>query len=450
MPALTLDIKTPNTLEKMAVKTAKALDQLSMREAKLNALMAKGMKTGKVSGELAKKTSAALVRMKKQIVEQSAKEIAMGGKREADGKKQLSFTDKLSKNYLMVRDAVMIAWRAAKAMTLDAMEKGNEIAKMTKAMQFEVDMFASGTDTGKQFQEIEKFAKGNVKLTKEMTDQWIKFRKASTNTNVVSNEQAASMLKVWADIRAISQSSEEASKVTDEWLSKFAEAPYLAARFLSQVKAAHKGWEKIGTGELFKNMKGPLALEDKMEAASNKMTAALAPLTKLLNDLKSGFADFMSKLAGNKMFKNFISEVAKDIRWFITEGLPAFGGAITKFFKILGEESEKFVKDSGAAMDKVGGFLKKVFDYVNPAQIIRDIQGGGTQGTAPPQLRPPQPTDPSKHGSYTPRSERQLAGITIQNLNVTGVADDADQIGRSVRQELQLLLQAGALSKGYA
>lgn len=450
MPALTLDIKTPNTLEKMALKTAKALDQLSAREAKINVLLAKGMKTGKVSAELAKKTSAQLIRAKKQILEQGAKELAMGGKRDADSKKQLSFTDKLSKNYLMVRDAIMVAWRAGKAMTLDMMEKGNELEKLSASMRFEVDMFTSGTDAGAQFAEIKKFAGNSVKLQKEMTDQWIKFRKAGTEVNVVTNQQASSMLRLWADVRAISQSSEEASKVTDEWINKFKESPYAAARFLSQVKATHKEFAKLGTGELFKNMKGPLALEDKMEAANNKMVASLAPLTKLMNDLKSSFADFMIKLSGNKMFKNFIKDIADSIKWLISdEGLPKFAKAIGKMFSDIGDETKKFVESSGALMDKAGGFLEKLWNFVNPAEIIRQIQEG-PPGKQPPQLRPPQPTDPNKHGSYTPKSERQLAGITIQNLNVTGVADDADQIGRSVRQELQLLLQAGALSKGYA
>lgn len=423
MPALTLDIKTPNTLEKMAKKTAKALERIAVLEKQVNHLRDKGIKSTKSAETVTKR-------------------------REASAKKELSLTDNLAKHYLMVRDAVMIAWRAAKSMTLDAMDKGNELAKLTASMKFEVDMFSSGTDAGAQFKEIEKFAKGNVKLTKEMTDQWIKFRKASTSINVVTNEQAAGMLRVWADIRAISQSSEEATKVTDEWLSKFAEGPDVAARFLAQVKATHKEFAKIGTGELFKNMKGPLALEDKMEAASEKMTNALAPLTKLLNDLKSSFGDFLSKLAGNKMFKNFISEVAKDIRWFITEGLPAFGVAIEKFFSKLGEESEKFVQTSGAAIDKVGDFLKKAYDFLNPAQILRDMQNG-----PPPAPQAPQPRAPAeqkKTGMLGQKQDVQLAGITIQNLNVNGGSAGAEQIARSVRQEMQLLLQAGALSKGYA
>lgn len=436
MPALTLDIKTPNTLAKMAKKTAKALDEVTAREEKLNKLMAKGMKTGKVSADLAKKTSTALVRLKKQIVDQSAKELAMGNKREADGKKQLSFTEKLSKHYLLVRDAVMIAWRAAKAMTLDAMEEGNKLEKMSKAMQFQVDMYSSGTDAGKQFAEIQKFAHGNVKLAKEMTDQWMKFRKASTDTVVVSNEQAASMLRVWADIRAISQSSEEASKVTDEWLSKFAEGPHIAARFLAQVKAAHKGWDKIGTGELFKNMKGPLALEDKMDVANQKMVQALAPLTKLLNDLKSSFADFMIKLSNNKMFKNFIAEIVKDIRWLIKDGLPALAGAFEKFFKFW-EELGKSIVESNWFGKMLDGF-KFVSDL---AEKIFTKAARAIEKVSPPA---------QKTGMVAPKSDRQLAGITIQNLNVNGSADDAEQIGRSVRQELQLLMQAGALSKGYA
>lgn len=450
MPALTLDIKTPNTLEKMALKTAKALDQVAAREAKINALMAKGFKTGKVSAELQKKTSTALMRMRKNIIDTAAREIAQGSKRDADQKKQLSFTDKLSKHYLMVRDAVMVAWRAGKAMTIDMMEKGNELEKTTAAMKFEVDMFSSGTDAGAQFKEIQKFAGKSVKLQKEMTDQWIKFRNAGNEVNVVTNEQAAGMLRVWADIRAISQSSEEASKVTDEWISKFKESPYAAARFLTQVKATHKEFSKIGSGDPFKHMKGPLALEDKMEAANNKMVAALAPLTKLMNDLKSSFADFMSKLAGNKTFRNFVKEIADDIRWLISDkGLPAMGRAIADFFTKFGQETDKFIGSTGSALDKIGDFFKDAFKYINPVDIIKTMQQG-PNGGPPPPLRAPAPAEPKKTGMLAPKVEKQLAGITIQNLNVTGAGDDTEQIARSVRQELQLLLQAGALSKGYA
>ncbi len=448
MPAFTLDIKAPNTLEKMANKTAKALEAVAVKEAKINALLAKGMKTGKVSGELAKKTSQQMLRIKKQIIEQSAKEIATGRQQDNAGKKQLSFTEKLSKNYLMVRDAVMIAFRAAKAMTVDAIDKGNEFAKLAKSMQFEVDLFASGTETGKQFKEIEKFAHGNITLAKEMTDQWVKFRKASTGLNVVTNEQAAGLLRVWADIRAISQSSEQATKVTDEWISKFAEGPDVAARFLQQVKGAHKGWEKIGTGELFKNMKGPLALEDKMDAASQKMVSALAPLTKLMNDLKSQFADFLMKLASNKVFKNFIADLVEGTKWLINKGLPALTDAFTKFWNFFSDLGDKLAKSD---------FAGKLFDYAYAAQKWLEKQMEPEKVKAPPpSMTAPPPTPPAprapaeqKGAMNAPKVERQLAGITIQNLNVNGGGDPQEN-ARSVRQELQLLLQAGALSKGLA
>ncbi len=450
MPALTLDIKVPNTLEQMAKKTAKALDAVTAREAKLNALLAKGMKTGKISGEFSKKVSQQLIRQKKQILEQNAKEIAFGHKKDAEGKKALSFTDKLAKNYLMVRDAVTVAFRAAKAMTLDALEKGSELEKLTQSMKFEVDLFASGTNEGGQFAELQKFAKQTKVPIKELTDEWMKFRRASTPINVVSNKQAGDLLKVWADIRAISQSSEVASRVTDEWMSKFAEGPDVAARWLAQVKAAHKEWATIGSGDFAKNIKGPLAAEDKMDAAKNKMLSAIKPLTDLMNQLKGSFADFMSKLAGNKTFKNFIKEIADDIRWLISDkGLPAMATAIADFFTKFGQETDKFMASTESKLDKVGNFFRDAFKFFSPADLINTIQKGPPSDT-PPAPRAPPPADPSKHGALSTRGDKQLAGITIQNLNVTGGSDSADQIARSVRQEMQLLLQAGALSKGYA
>jgi hypothetical protein len=413
---------------------------VSAREAKLNVLMAKGAKVGKISGELAKKTSQILIRQKKQILEQGAKEIAFGKNRDADGKKQLAFTDKLAKHYLMVRDAVTIAFRAAKAMTIDAMEAGNELTKMTAAMKFEIDLFSAGTKEGAQFKEIEKFTSSlgkGANYTKELTEQFLKFRRAGEGGLIpVSNKEAAHLLLLYADIRAISQSTEQADKITGEWINKFKEAPYLAARFEQEIKKAHKGWEDIGTGKFAKTTKGPLDIEDKVDKAKNKMAQALAPLTKLLNDLKSSFADFMVKLASNKMFKNFIAGVADSIRWMIEKGLPALGAAIGKFadqWKAAGAEIEK----SGMKwFDKIGDNLKK--DLLN-----------GPQGEPPP-ARAPKPADKDKGASLDTKKTTQLAGITIQNLNVNGDGQDADQIARSVRQEMQLLLQAGGLSRGIA
>lgn len=45
-----------------------------------------------------------------------------------------------------------------------------------------------------------------------------------------------------------------------------------------------------------------------------------------------------------------------------------------------------------------------------------------------------------------PQSSGSSAGITIQNLVVHG--GKPEDIARSIRQELQLLLQAGSLSRG--
>jgi hypothetical protein len=428
MTAWTLDIRVPNTLEVMANKTARALKKVSKSEETINKFLAKGLTR------------------KKQDLSLSTKAVATQTKRAAGDKKHLSFTEKLSKNYLAVRDAVTVAFRAAKAMTIDAIEKSSELDKTIQAMKFEIDLFSSGTASGSQFKELQKFANQTKVPVKELTDEWLKFRKASTPLHVVSNAQAGDLLKVWADIRAISQSSEVASKVTDEWITKFAEGPDVAARFLQQVKGAHKEWKNIGTGEFAKSIGGPLAAEDKMDAAKNKMLQALKPLSDLMNELKAKFADFLSKVANSKGFHNFIAGVADSIRWMVDKGLPELGNALTKFaatWKSVGED----IKKSGMEwFDKIADGLKKTFDAVNPMQILKDIQ----QRIEAPAAPAPQAL-PGKHGFLQQqRAEKQLAGITIQNLNVNGSGANADQIARSVRQEMQLLLQAGALSKGYA
>jgi hypothetical protein len=445
MPALTLDIKTPNTLEKMALKTAKALDAVAAREVKINALMAKGMKTGKVSAELAKKTSQQIAKYKKQIIEQSAREIAQGKQKSGDDKKQISFLGKLSQHYLIVKDAVMGAYRAAKALTLGAIEDANALSKTTKALKFQVDLWTSGTKKGAQFAEIEKYANKTGIAVTELSAQWLKFRQASTPIRIVDNKASADMLRVYTDIRALSGSAEVASDITGQWMEKFKEGPDIAARFLKQIQGAHKGWEKIGTGTFKMDPSDAQAADDQWNKFHEKVMKAIAPLTKMFNELSGKLAKALGRIVESKEFKNFIADLVTGIKYLVDVGLPALKKAITDFWDFWSGIGKKLAESD---------FTGKFFDLMYEASKAYDKLFPPEPKAAPtpeakPKYEPPQsPAKKTTTGMNERSLERQLAGITIQNLNVTG--GDAQENGRAVRQELQLLLQAGALSKGYA
>lgn len=453
MPAFTLDIKVPKgDLAAMAKKTAKALDEVTKREAKLNMLLTKGVKAGKISADLAKKSATVMVRYKKQLLDQQAKELVHGKQKNDSDKKQMTFTEKLSKHYLMVRDAVSLAFGAIKKLASEAIDKGNEIEKMTKALSFQVDMFSANTDSGAQFKELKKFAEQTKVPLSELADQWLKLRKTSANSgiNIVDNKTAANMVKVYADIRALSQSSEVAADVTAQWMEKFSEGPDIAARFLMQLKAAHKEWKDIGTGKMAMEITGPMATDDKWKAFDTKLADAIKPLRDLYNGLSGKIADVLSKFVSSKAFKSFIGDMVEGIRWLIDKGLPKLQDAILKFWNFWADIGNKLAESD--VMGKFFDGMKAAGDAID--KVYDKVFGGEQKQSPPPAMKPPPmkqsaPADEKKTGMLN-QSGAQLAGITIENLNVNGSGQSAEQIARSVRQEMQLLLQAGALSKGYA
>lgn len=461
MPALSLDIKVPNNIEKMALKSARALEQLSKREAQVNAAIDKGTKSGKLSNAIASKARQNMARYKKSFIEQEAKLLVFGKKGNASEKQRLSLTKAIAKNYLMVKDAAILAFKAAKAMTVDAINGSNEFTKDKKAMSFEVSLWSSGTELGSQFAELEKFAKKTDVPIKEITEQFLKLRQASSAINLVSNEQAANLVKVYTDIRAISQSTERASKFMDEYTSKMAEGPDIAARFLAQAKAAHKEWADIGSGRATMDIAGPLATEDKWAALEKKISEAMKPLADIWNKVSGKLADTLTKFAESKEFKEFINWIAKKIEWLVgPDGIPKLVSEIGKFATKWADIGKDMAKSTSSWFSDIGDFFDKGVKYFNLLDAYEEAQkrihgGAQSQPQTVPQAAPKKDVggDKSTGGSKAMNAgsrDLQLAGITIQNLNVTGTGADAEKIARSVRQELQMLMQSGALSRGLA
>jgi hypothetical protein len=432
MPALTLDIKTPNTLEKMALRTAKALDQMSKRETVVNKQLDKLVKTGKLSDAVAKKARETMSKNKKGLIDQQAKLMVMDKKSLDNGKKEITMTRRLADSYLMVKDAVMVAWRAAKSMTIDMFNKGKAAANAQADALYEINQW-SGFKGVDQLKEIDKWARESGIKIEEARQAWLKFRQASTQQRVIGNQDAMDMMKFWGDIRAISKSTAQADKQMDAWIEKINEGPAAASRFQKQLAELTK-FGKIGSGDVAK------ALKNSMAGADDQLENALGDFEKkifgkfegVVAKMKTMFSGWLTKLTNSKMFDNFLTGMRDTAQWLI-DNLPKLGDTIADFVK-------KWNEEGGKATDWIGDKAGRLLDLINPMKIIEDLQKGPPKPTAPP----------AKSGALSPKSDRQLAGITIQNLNVEGGGSDAEQIARSVRQELQMLLQAGALSKGYA
>lgn len=447
MPALTLDIKTPNELERMALKTAKALDQMSKREAEVNKQLDKLVRTGKLSDAVAKKARETMGKTKKQLIDQQGKMLVLDKKALDNGKKEITMTKRLADSYLMVRDAVMVAWRAAKSMTVDLFNKGKAAANATADALYEINQW-SGFKGIDQMKEIDRWARESGIKIEEARQAWLKFRQASTQQRIISNQDAMDMLKFWGDIRAISKSTAQADKQMDAWIEKIHEGPAAASRFQKQLAELTK-YGKIGSGEVAKAMKGSMA------GADDTLSNALGDFEKkifgrfegVVAKMKTMFAGWLTKLTNSKTFDNFLKGLADSAKWLM-DNLPKLGDTIASFVTKWNEEG---AKATNWLSDKAG----KLLDYFNPASLWKDLMNGPPGQNAPPPSSPsppPRKIEPQngtgKSGALSPKMDRMLAGITIQNLNVTG--KDGDEVGRSVRQELQLLLQAGALSKGYA
>ncbi len=231
-----------------------------------------------------------------------------------------------------------------------------------------------------------------------------------------------------------------------EYLDKIKEGPAVAAKFREQLSELTK-YGKIGSGDVAKALKNSLAsADDRLENALGDFEKKIfGKFEGVVAKMKTMFAGWLTKLSTSKTFDNFLTGM-KDAAMWLIDNLPKLGTVIEGFVKTWNTEG---AKATNWLQDKAG----KLLDLINPAQIWRDaVNGPPQQQQAPPVSAPPprkaEPSAPGKTGSLSQKTERQLAGITIQNLNVTG--GDAQENGRAVRQELQLLLQAGALSKGYA
>lgn len=448
MPALTLDIKTPNELEKMARKTARALEKVSKREAEVNKQLERMVKNGKLSYAVAKKAREQMTKNKKGLIDQQAKLLVFDKKKLNNGKKEISLAKNLTQKYLMVRDAVMLAWRAAKAMTMDLFKRGKDAANAQASALYEINQW-SGFKGVEQMKEIDKWARSSGIKIEEARQAWLKFRQASTQQRIISNQDAMDMLKFWGDIRAISKSTAQADKQMDAWIEKIHEGPDAAARFQKQLAELTK-YGKIGTGEVAKKLGGS------MMGADDVLSNALGDFEKkifgrfggVITKMKLMFAGWLSKLTNSKTFNNFLKGLA-DSAMQLLKNLPKLGDAISDFVTKWNEEG---AKATNWLADKAG----KVIDFLNPAKLYEDwkkiYKEENPSASPPPVSAPPKriETPYPKTGALSPKTpERQLAGITIQNLNVTG-GGTAQENARAVRQEIQLLLQAGALSKGYA
>lgn len=480
MAALQLDIKVSNPLEQSAIKTAVALEHVATVEKKVNALAEKELATYELTAsaqkrmsDMAKRTSLPTA---KAMGDMARKDYSNKTHANTEAKKGIGIAQKLANNYLLVRDAVMVAWRAAKAMTLDLISGGRKTAKELAAIKYELNQW-SGSKGAEQFIEIEKFAKSANISVAEASKQWLKFRQASTNTRVVSNQEALDLVKVWADIRAISQSTEQADKQMDEYIQKIGEGPAVAASFLKQLQETTK-YGVVGTGEIAKN------LRNTGQGADDAFENSVTRLEKLFNDkfggvvdkIKNTLASAIDKLASSKTFHSVLDKMRDAAMWLIEKGIPLLIDGIGKFVEAWNKAGDEIQKTGTDWFSKISDSAEKLLKFFNPAELVRDFQSGPngkrsedkTQGrresekATPAEQRRPEPITPTQTSPAQPATPiivqpppsggppgKKTASITIQNLNVNG-GGDADQIARSVKQELHNLLQAGALSRGLA
>jgi post-segregation antitoxin (ccd killing protein) len=496
--ALQLDIKANDAFERSALAAAAALEKVAAREKQVDAYAQKlagsyqkaAGYAAKVGGPDGKAAGA----------KPANKDLDAQKKKTKEGKK---FSDYAKKAYEGGKTlALTLAASAASALALGAAlgaaaKNSYETRRNSSAL---VDAFTGGQGP-KVLAQLDNLATKLGMTIDETRSKFVEFRQAG-----FQSQQAAALIKMRADLQAVGLSAEAADKEIGYVLSKAdGHSNAAAMRQLQEISRAYRG---IGSGAVAAG-KSNETIGGAMAKLSNTATTALAKLwEKIGPDIGKAanrLADFVTKLidseAGKKAldgiaagFKNIteainektltkavslLKEIGAGLSFMVkpidqTVGksasqLDAAVSALDRNDVVLAERAKEMGIDiskgiaagieakkseaaraaTGAA-DATAGAFAETLGIQSPSKVFMDY---GRQTVAGYEIGQREAIGemPIQAAAARAPAQRPAAGgggsITIEQLIVQG-GGNAHEIGTAIRQQLQLLLQAGALSRG--
>lgn len=451
---------------------AKQVSALEAKEMKLDTLLHKYGADAKLVKEVHKQISA----QKTQLIKKQATELVEGKKKTTEDKKQLSWVKSIAREYLFVRDAAKLAFGTIKKLTVDLMGLGKEALDAQTASLYEFNQWAGDNQGAKQMAEVDRVAHKLGMTLEEARGQFLKFRKASDEPLfVIDNKTSMRLLNLRADIAAVSKST----KVADEEMDKLLALVGQPAAFvkleaqLRKTPEAFKKFGEMGSGAIAEALApksvdaGKKKIEDAVKGISLKFWEKIGPI---IGDAANKLGDFLDKFSHSKEFAVILKDITDAFKWLAEKGIPAVIDWIKKFAEawvgmkdFTSQDIKNFAREKvGELSDMSKKFLESIDDTFGSG-LLRDLKKGikdmvmpaPAPGLPAPLTIPPMPQSPTpagttgKQGALQKNESTRLASIVIENINVQG-GGSAQENARAVRQELQLLLRAGALSRGIA
>jgi hypothetical protein len=442
------------SVAKASEDLTKQISALETKEKKIDSLMHKYGASTKLVNEFHKQISA----KKTSLIKKQATELVEGKKKNVEDKKQLGWVKSITREYLFVRDAAKLAFGTIKKLTVDLMGLGKEALDAQTASLYEFNQWAGDNQGAKQMAAVDHIAHKLGMTLEEARGQFLKFRKASDEPLfVINNADAMRLVKLRADIAAVSKSTRVADEEMDRLLS-LVNQPAAFAKFEAQLRKTPESFKKfgeIGSGAIAEALSpksvdaGKKKIEDAVKGIGLKFWEKIGPT---IGDAANKLGDFIGKFQNSKEFAVILKDITDSFKWLAEKGIPAVIDWIKKF-------AEAWVGMKDLTSQDVKRYTKDTFDsFTEPARkLFKDVFGSPDEWKramdrivpGPATIMPPSTPAPApgKQGALQRNAGTQLASIVIENINVQG-GGSAQENARAVRQELQLLLRAGDLSQG--
>lgn len=511
MTTLTLDIKPNDALEKSALKTASALDKVAASEKQVDAVSKKiGASYAKVaaaSSTIAKARTKAIATASKAYA--VSKKDTDEDKKKYDWKKKALDLAKSTVTVLIAGATAAFGLGAALTAigknTFEARKqagallnaftanRGDKAMRLIDGMAEKLGM--SLAEARAKFVEFREAGLNNkmsaqlIKLRADMMAVGLSAEEADKRItlvtgaadglgNVVAGQNMARLARAFqvtgdgAKAAAHAQISLEGaynkvSNVATEALADFwkkvgpdiGRAAHELANFATAFLKSDEG--KAGIKEvadavrtLFKELaadKGNVkAIFETIRDSAVAATKAITALSKAIKFLSSEPNANEKALTGDAMREQFAK--VKDFFGFgksaadgVIQGIASKRSAVQQAAKDMADGTSKpfaeklGIKSPSRVFAEYGRNTVEGFEQGEQRALgSRAMPLQEAAAMKPPELRAPSTT----------QNVTQAPSVVIQNLNVTG--GNADEVGRSVRREIQLLLQAGQLSRGIA
>lgn len=494
--ALTIDIKTNNEFLKAANAAADALDKIAAKEKNIDALSKKlGVSNKKILEAQRYNENKQLQIEKKKNQEQAEfrDKIKAGAAAlylvESAAKAAYGVTVDLGKTLLEMAHDAGEARRGAASM-IDVLTGGRGKEQLEILDQWATRLGLSFQETRQDFIDFRKAGVDNtmavnlIKLKADLKSTGMSAQDAagwvSKVTSAGTDRYAAQ--RIYNQIRAVKGWHDLGDGVR---AAEFATHSYEAAQNKLKNVADEKladFWDKIGPSigraanrlaDFIDSAAGGAAIDDIANAVigvadavnSDNMTTGL----NVVKAIATAFEDV----------GEWIGKTASDIADFVNDALPdleSFGSAVSDIFSVFLDLDKKMF-DAGAniigglidgikaglpkvaagVLDIVSGGITKPFTDAlgiqSPSKLFADYGENTVEGFSKGQQRALGPMPIQDVASMAPTAAPQQSSgggsITIENLIVHS-GGSAGDIARSIREEIQLLLMSGQVSRGLA